>query len=223
VLPQFSRCLVSSAADREDLWQIAPDAAIQVLPNTLELSRLLPLPRAERPRLGFLANLHCPVHRDGALYLCRRILPRVRRLVPEAEALIIGPGPARFLRGLARSPAVHVTGYIPSFPRALAQAQVVLCPLRADAGFPVQAVEAMACGKPVIASPLVVDGLGLRADDPVLVAGSAAEFADRAAALLRHPHVAESIGGRGRWLVLERFDLRTVADRLEAILRHLAA
>jgi glycosyltransferase involved in cell wall biosynthesis len=98
---------------------------------------------------------------------------------------------------------------------------VVVCPLRADGGFPVPVVEALASSKPVIASPLVLDGLGLRPDDPVLVAASAAEFADRAAALLQHPHVAESIGGRSRLLVLERFDLRTVAERLDAILAHL--
>jgi glycosyltransferase involved in cell wall biosynthesis len=82
-------------------------------------------------------------------------------------------------------------------------------------------LEAMACGKPVIASPLVVDGLGLRPDDPVIVAATADEFADRATALLTHPHVAESLGGRGRRLVLERFDRRAVADRLDDILTHL--
>ena len=93
--------------------------------------------------------------------------------------------------------------------------------LRADAGFPVHTVEAMACAKPVIASPLVVDGLGLRPDGPLLMAGSAAEFADRAIALLQHPHLAESLGGRGRLLVLQRFDIRAVAERLEEILQPL--
>lgn len=220
-LPQFTRCLVSSVSDREDLWQIAPDAAIQVLPNTLELGRLLPLPRAEHPRLAFLGDMHNPVCRDAAHYLCRRILPRVRRQVPAAEALIIGPGSPRFLRGLSLLPNVHVTGYLPGFQNALVEAQVVVCPLRADAGFPVPVVEAMACGKPVIASPVVVDSLGLRPDAPVLVADTAAEFADRAVSLLQHPQVAEGIGGRGRLLVLERFDLRTVAQRFEDILQHL--
>lgn len=221
VLPSFTRCLVGSAADRDDLWRIAPDAAIQVLPNTLELTRCLPLPRAERPRLAFIGDLDCPAHRDAAQYLCRRILPRVRRVLPQAEALVIGPGRPRFLRRLARLPHVHVTGYVPNFQSPLAEAQVVVCPLRADTGFPVPVVEAMACSKPVIASPLVVDGLGLRPDDPILIAESAAEFADRTAALLQHPHIAERLGGRGRLLVLERFDLRPVAERLEEILQHL--
>jgi glycosyltransferase involved in cell wall biosynthesis len=223
MLPQFTRCLVSSAADREDLWQIAPDAAIQVLPNTLELGRLMPLPRAEHPRLAFLGDLHNPIYRDAAAYLCRRILPRVRRQLPAAEALIIGPGEARFLRGLALLPNVHVTGYLPGFgfQSALAEAQVVVCPLRADAGFPVPVVEAMACGKPVIASPVVVNGLGLRPGAPILAAERAAEFAHRAVSLLQQPRLAEGIGGRGRLLVLERFDLRAVADRLEDILHHL--
>ena len=50
--------------------------------------------------------------------------------------------------------------------------------------------------------------LGLRPNDPVLIAETAREFADRAAALLRHPQLAESYGGRGRRLVLERFDIQ---------------
>ncbi len=220
-LPRFSRCLVSSARERDDLWRIAPDAAIQVVPNTIELSRLSPLPSASRPRLAFSGDLNNPAHRDAALYLCRRIMPRVRRGIAGAEAVVIGPGNARFLRGLAGLPGVHVTGHAPAFQHPLAEAQVVLSPLRADAGFPVHVVEAMACGKPVIASPLVVDGLGLRASDPILAAEAAWEFADRAAALLQHPHLAESLGGRGRRLVLERFDLRAVAERLEEVLEQL--
>jgi polysaccharide biosynthesis protein PslH len=221
VLPQFTRCLVSSVADREDLWQIAPDAAIQVLPNTLQLGRFLPLPRAEHPRLAFLGDMHNPVYRDAAHYLCRRILPRVRRRLPAAEALIIGPGNARFLRGLSLMPNVHVSGGLSGFQNALVDAQVVVCPLRADAGFQVSVVEAMACGKPVIASPLVVESMGLRPDAPVLVAETADDYAERAVSLLQQPRVAEGIGGRSRLLVLERFDLRTVGDRLEDILNHL--
>jgi polysaccharide biosynthesis protein PslH len=221
VLRQFSRCLVGSVADREDLWQIAPDAPIQVLPNTLELGRLLPLPRAEHPRLAFMGDMHNPVYRDAALYLCRRILPRVRQRLPAVEALIIGPGQPRFLRSLAQMPNVHVTGYVPGFQNALVEAQLVVYPLRADSGFPAPVVEAMACGKPVVVSPIVVDSLGLRPDAPIVVAGTAAEFAERAASLLQHPRVAEGIGSRGRQLVLERFDLRMVAERFEDILQHL--
>jgi glycosyltransferase involved in cell wall biosynthesis len=161
------------------------------------------------------------IHRDAAVYFCRRILPRVRRVVPGAEALVIGPGQPRFLRSLARTPGVAVTGHVSNFQSPLAEAVAAICPLRADAGFPVQAVEAMACGKPVIASPVVVDGLGLRPNDPILVAHSATEFANHAAALLEHTHMAESIGARGRQLVLERFDIRTVAERLDDILAHL--
>ena len=79
----------------------------------------------------------------------------------------------------------------------------------------------MACGKPVIASPLVVESMGLRPDAPVLVAETADDYAERAVSLLQQPRVAEGIGGRSRLLVLERFDLRTVGDRLEDILNHL--
>jgi glycosyltransferase involved in cell wall biosynthesis len=137
------------------------------------------------------------------------------------ETLVIGPGQPRFLRSLARSPGVAVTGHVTNVRSPLAGAVTVLCPLRADAGFPVHVVEAMACGKPVIASPVVVDSLGLCPNDPVLVARSANEFADHAAALLQHPHMAESMGGRSRHLALERFDIRTVAERLDDILAHL--
>jgi glycosyltransferase involved in cell wall biosynthesis len=232
ILAGFTRCLVSSARDREKLWQIAPRAAIQVVPNTLELSRLPALTarpvdsaRVGRPphlRLAFAGDLYCQAHRDAALYLCRRILPRVWRVLPKAEVMVIGPGQPRFLRALAHTPGVGVTGYVGNYQGPLAHAAAVVFPLRADTGFPVQVVEAMACGKPAIVSPLILDGLGLRPNDPVLTAESAAEFAELAAGLLQRPELAERMGGRARQLVLDRFDIRSVADRLDDILGHLA-
>ena len=91
----------------------------------------------------------------------RRVLPRLRQSLPHAEALIVGRGQAAVSAGPGSPTGGDGNGDVPNPQTPLAAAALVVSPLRADAGFPVQIVEAMACGKPVIASPLVVDGPGI--------------------------------------------------------------
>jgi len=79
-------------------------------------------------------------------------------LYPDLHLLLAGAGPERprleqFVASIHLRSRVHFTGIAPDLAELLARAEVVWVPSRADAGLNT-ALEAMAAGRPVVASRL---------------------------------------------------------------------
>ncbi len=65
-----------------------------------------------------------------------------------------------------KHPNVEFTGFLEDYPGALKQADVVISPMLQGWGFPTKIVEALACGKPTVTTP--VGGRGLEKDYHIL-------------------------------------------------------
>lgn len=152
--------------------------------------------------------------------------------LPETELVVVGGPPAdrladdpevRRLRGLAREAGVadrvRFTGGVPSgdVPALLRAADVVLCPADYEP-FGIVPLEAMACGRPVVAS--AVGGQLDTVADPAtgrLVPPRDPEALARAVAeLLADPALREASGEAGRRRVLRRYGWGQVAAATEA-------
>ncbi|MGW0534984.1 glycosyltransferase [Streptomyces sp. NPDC003032] len=153
-------------------------------------------------------------------------------LLPETELVVVGGPPAdrlgqdpevRRLRALAREAGVadrvRFTGGVPStdVPALLRAADVVLCPADYEP-FGIVPLEAMACGRPVVASAVggqldtVADpatGRLVPPRDPEALAAAVAE-------LLADPATREACGEAGRRRTLRRFGWARVAAATEA-------
>ncbi|MGW6566328.1 glycosyltransferase [Streptomyces sp. NPDC054975] len=132
----------------------------------------------------------------------------------------------RRLRALARQwgvgDRVRFTGGVPSddVPALLRSADVVLCPADYEP-FGIVPLEAMACGRPVVASAVGgqldtvahgVNGLHVPPRDPQALAAAVAR-------LLASPALRDAYGAAGRRRVLDRFGWATVARATEAAYR----
>jgi glycosyltransferase involved in cell wall biosynthesis len=97
---------------------------------------------------------------------------------------------------------VRVTGEVPDVTPYLAAASIVVAPLRMGGGMRVKVLEALAAGKPVIASGRAVEGLPVTDGKQVILAESDEEFCRAADWLLRHPDERAGLGRRARqWAV----------------------
>lgn len=142
-----------------------PSARIQVIPNFVGPEAFEDFPAQSRMRLfrelgipgdalvlGVVARLS-PV-KDHAMLL--RALPGVFAAHPEVHVLLIGDGPSRSdletqvaSSGLARQ--VHFAGTLPNKPNPHGLLDISILPSRTE-GFPNSVVEAMAAGRPVVAT-----------------------------------------------------------------------
>ncbi len=214
---------------------------VEVVPNGVDTVRYRPrLDGAEfRRALGIpgeapliLAAKHF-VPKNG-MDVIVRAMPRVCREVPEAQLLLAGHGELepmirRLVDDLGLRQCVHMPGQLPHdrMPLALAACDLCVVPSVPVAGVEeatsVLALEAMASGKPVVASNLgglreiIADGdtgVLVSPGDPVALGASIAE-------LLQDDRRRRDLGERARSYVVAHHSWESVAQKVGAVYERL--
>ena len=163
-------------------------------------------------RMSYFANA------SAALQFYREVFPRVRRSRPDAKFKIVGSDPPDAVRKLAGDPAVEVTGSVPDMRPHLASAGVAVCPLTIGVGIQNKALEAMAMGKPVVATPLACSGIPDAIDGRHLVrATEPARMAEAILGLMDDPEYASGLGERAWRFVEDRYSWEAAVRELEAV------
>lgn len=126
----------------------------------------------------FVGNFVHPPNIDAAMRLVRDIFPRVRERRPDASLRIVGDLPPLELLATADG-GIVVAGRVPDLTPDLERAAVVAAPIRFGGGMRVKIVEALAAGKPLVASSLAVEGLDVQDGRHLLLASTDDEFVDQ--------------------------------------------
>jgi sugar transferase (PEP-CTERM/EpsH1 system associated) len=171
----------------------------------------------------FTGNFTYHPNEDAAIFLMKEIWPQLRQALPEARLRIVGssPGP-RLLRVARQFPEVEVTGFVPDLRQHLLEADVAVAPIRlGGGGMHCKALEAMACGTPLVVSPRVTEGLLGLPDEDFLVAGSVSEYVQAVRSVLENPGLARALSERGRRLVVENYGWEKSTQRLESFYEEL--
>ncbi len=153
----------------------------------------------------------------------RILIDAITRLtdeLPELELVLVGDGPDRALIEDAARPLgnrVRFTGYLSQdeVAQALGEADIAILPSFAE-GVPVFLMEALASGKPVIATQVAgVGELVEEGDSGLLVPpGDLDGLVDAIRTLARDPERRAAMGAHGRARVAAEFDIDTEAARL---------
>jgi glycosyltransferase involved in cell wall biosynthesis len=104
----------------------------------------------------------------------------------------------------------------------LRAARVTVLPIRAGGGTRLKALEALAAGVPLVATPFAVGGLGLRDEEHVLLGERPADLAAQTLRVLDDDALADRLSRAGRALVERRFDWPQVARPLVELHHELA-
>jgi glycosyltransferase involved in cell wall biosynthesis len=192
--------------------------SVEVVPNGVELP-VAPGPEAPGVpgRIVFAGNLGYFPNADAADWLAGDILPRVRARHPGAHLCLVGARPVRRVRRLAGLPAVSVRADVPDLAAEVAQATVVVVPMRAGAGLQNKVLEALAAARAVVTTSMVAGAIGLVDGEHALVADDAPGLAVATARLLGDPELAERLGRQGRALVASRYTWEAAGARMEAL------
>jgi len=185
-----------------------PHADIRALANGVDLDFYRPgaVPAADAPHplIVFTGQMDYAPNVDAVSWFAAEVLPKL-----SATFAIVGRNPSDAVRRLA-SGRVIVTGAVPDVRCWLEAADVVVAPLRIARGIQNKVLEAMAMGRPVVASPAAFEGIEAEPGRDLVVAESADAQAQAIKALFANPSLAAAVGSAARRRVEEayRWDIR---------------
>lgn len=220
----FGRTLFVSEHERQHFATLAPESRHRTLSieNGVDLQRFSPqldLPNpysGAAPAIVFTGTMDYWPNADAVLWFAREAMPLLRRRSPAPEFHVVGVNPGPEVQALAALSDIRVIGRVPDIRPYVAHAAVVVAPLRIARGVQNKVLEALAMGKPVVASPQAHQGLRVRPGRDLLVADGTDAMVRLVAEVLdgRHPHV----GPAGRRAVEQDYDWAVALRRLDSLL-----
>ena len=199
--------------------QIAPTANVHVVLNGVDLDYFRPDDRtAVQPwasglpprgssssggeRCVFVGALDYQANIDGIAWFCQEVWPEVVRRRTNAQFVVVGSHPTGQVYRLARqTPGVRLVGPAPDVRPYLAEAEVVVVPLRVARGIQNKVLEALAMGKAVLATPQALEGLAVQPGVHAESVAEPADWAEKLCHLWADPHRRAALGQAGRTYV----------------------
>lgn len=204
-----------SASDRAAIAAVAPALPVDVVPNGVETARLARVDGEPEPgRLLFTGTLDYAPNAEAVRWFATEVLPRVRARRADARLTVVGRNPPADLRALD----VEVTGWVEDLAPYQRAAAVVVAPLRSGGGTKLKVLEALAAGRPLVATTVGAEGIEVEDGRHLLVRDDPAGFADAVVELLDDRARASALAAAGREAVAARYDWDVLADEMHASL-----
>jgi glycosyltransferase involved in cell wall biosynthesis len=224
VLHRVDAAVVYTERDARLLSAQAPQGILSCIPFGTDFVERFSSPNGEADGavvLFFGSFVHFP-NVDAARRLKDTIFPLVRARHPRSSLYIVGENPPSELAA-AEDGAVVVTGHVPDLAPYIAEAAVVAVPLRLGSGMRVKVLEALAAGKPVVASPLAIEGLGVVDGEQLLTAETDDEFAERISRVLDDESLRARLGADARAWAEQNLTWDATLDRFDELYVRLLA
>jgi len=192
---------------------------IVTVENGIDTARFSPAAVPARPvpgpTIAFTGQMDYQPNVEAVTWFAREVMPRVHRRHPDARFAIVGRAPTAAVRALAGS-HVEVSGEVPDTRPWLAAAAVCVAPLSLARGIQNKVLEAMAMGRPVVATGAAAEGIDHAGT--VRTGDGAEAFARAVIALLDDPTAAEALGAAARQRVMARYAWDASLAPLDALM-----
>ena len=219
----YDRTLFVSNAECARFGVLAPAAMPRLdwVENGVDLDRFSPDTPYETPFAGpgphlvFTGTMDYWPNADAVCWFAREALPLIQRRRPGARFHVVGANPTPEVAQLIEA-GVNVTGRVADVRPFIRHADVIVAPLRIARGIQNKVLEAMAMGRPVVASPQAFEGVRAMPGQDLLVADGPAALAEAVESVVSgmHPRLGEA----ARDAMEQSYAWDATLSRLDAIL-----
>jgi polysaccharide biosynthesis protein PslH len=216
-------CVMTSEREAEIVRAAAPETPAIGVPNGVDIDYFRPSDEPLEPRtIVFNGTLDYRPNLDGAEFLVRQVLPRLRERYPDVRVVLVGRGSQSDLDSF-RGLGVEVTGEVPDVRPYLARAAVVTVPIRTGSGTRLKVVEGLAMGRGMVSTTLGCEGVDVRDGEHLLIADSSEDFAAGVMRLFEEPQLAAELGRAGREKMVREYSWAYAGELLESFYQHVLA
>ncbi len=205
---------------------------LEVIPPGVDIRIFSPMKREQIADIFFLSVLD-EYHGYKKLDTLLQAVKIVRRDIPGIRVIVGGDGPMKgyyqnMARDLGLSQNVRFAGYIsnPDLPDFYNSCRIFVLPSKDPVreGFGIVLLEAMACGRPVIATEIAGVAQDLVSSNAGIVIRrdyEAGELAQAIRLLLSGDKPSEEIARNARNLAMEKYAWTRIAERMDGVYREL--
>ena len=161
---------------------------------------------SDDPICCFIGVLNYFPNVDGLVWFANEIWPRIRAQHSNARLQIVGKSPNHSVLALANSAGVEVYADVPDVRPYLENSSAVIAPLRIARGVQNKVLEAMAMGRPVVASRAALTGIHARPNHELLMAESTEDWESAILRLLTDETQRSSLGTAAQEYVVTHHD-----------------
>jgi glycosyltransferase involved in cell wall biosynthesis len=195
-----------------------------VVPTGVDVDYFRPAPDLEQGNaLVFTGSMDWLANEDGIVQFMKKVLPIIRRQIPDSTLWVVGRRPSVRLQKLANEiPGVRVTGTVADIRPYMAKASVYVVPLLVGGGTRLKIFEAMAMGRAVVSTSIGAEGLPVVPGRNIVLADEPEDFARQVVELLNSRPRREELGRAARQLVEKSYSWNSVGSELSGILSSVA-
>ncbi|HQU77091.1 MAG TPA: glycosyltransferase family 4 protein [Chitinophagales bacterium] len=213
---QVDFILSISVSDVSAYRQYSPKKKIAYLPTGFDFPE--PGPPPIRPDIYFIGALDWMPNIQGLRRFLQEAWPVVLETHPDAKLYVAGRhAPVRFEEELPDG--VSYLGEIEDASRFVHDHAICIVPLWAGSGLKIKIVEALATGKPLVTTPVGMEGLPSGLEEFVIVEQDTGKMARRLAGWITDWPVPAEMAGRASQLVRHTLSNEAVQGQLKTILR----
>ncbi|MFA6197578.1 MAG: glycosyltransferase [Patescibacteria group bacterium] len=217
-LPRVAAVTVVSDVDRDLIANHSPGSRIVTIPNGVDLDFFRPSNTpADTNLIAFSGTMNYPANVRAVLDFNKDTWPQLKKANPDLHWLIVGKNPTLEIFELQSTDRrITVTGYIKDVRTFLWRSAVYVSPLQFGTGFKNKIIEAMACGKAVVASPISLSGFPVTDGVNVMVARTPDEFYAKTLQLMHDVNLRHNLEIAARSFA-ERYSWSRTANAYEQL------
>jgi sugar transferase (PEP-CTERM/EpsH1 system associated) len=163
---EFDCSLFVSENEANVFKQLASEVAdkIQYYSNGVDTHYFSPEIELENPyttkqNIVFTGAMDYWANQEAVIWFAEKIFPGIMAEQPDASFYIVGSRPSEKIKQLANNAGIYVTGGVNDIRPYILYASLVTAPLRIARGIQNKVLEAMAMGRPVVATHAAMEGI----------------------------------------------------------------
>ena len=218
IVDKFDVTTLVTDEDIQEMTKQNPNAKYRFLTNGTDLNHFYP-PEDSFKREGILFTGKLDLWANILMIqdIEKNIFPKVREAVTDCKFNIVGAKPPNIVRAL-QSDIINVFPNVPSLLPYYQQAKVFLHPHTAGTGIQNKLLEAMACGCPVVTTPIGIQGIPATHGEDVLIGSTTDELIKHTIELFNNPELYNKISKNCRSLIERTHSWEIVFESLDNIL-----
>jgi glycosyltransferase involved in cell wall biosynthesis len=184
------------------------------IPTGLSLEDYPLTPPPSSPSLFFIGALDWLPNQEGLRWFLEEVFPSLHQASPDLILHIAGRNAPPAMERLCQAPGIRYHGEVENARAFMQEYRVMIAPLFTGSGIRIKILEAMALGRPVVTTPVGIEGIPARHGKHVAIGTSAEAFKNQIIELLDDDKSTLDKVQSAREMIRENFDTFGLSERL---------